>query len=374
MSDMAAGRLPLLRHVPSALGASWRRWRAELFGTRLNAALTLGCIGFLVWSVPPILRWAVLDATWHGTADTCAARQGACWAFIGEKLNFITFGPYPADQRWRAGLATGLLLALVLASCLPRLWHRLLPPAWIAGIAVAVLLLAGGLATPAVPTGQWGGLPLTVLLTVVGLAGAFPIAVLLAFGRRSRMVAARLFATAFIETVRGVPLIAVLYGATLMLPLMLPQGWVLDKLLRTQLAVMLFAAAYMAEIIRAGLQAVPVGQYEAARALGLGFWPLMRLVVLPQALRTVIPAFVTLGIGILQDTTLVVTIGLFDFLNTARTAASDPSWLGFDGEAFSFAAVVYFLFCFAASRYSLWLERRLRPGEGKARGSAPSPC
>jgi len=362
MSDITVGQPPPLRYLPSALAETCRRWRTDLFGTRLNAVLTLGCIAFLVWAVPPIFRWAVLDATWSGTAETCAAGRGACWAFIGGKLNFIVFGPYPVALRWRSGLATGLLLALVVASCVPRLWHRLLPPAWIAVIAAAVVLMAGGLVTPAVPTGKWGGLPLTVLLTVVGLAGAFPIAVLLAIGRRSRMVVVRLFATGFIETVRGVPLIAVLYGATLMVPLMLPQGTTLDKLLRTQLAVMLFASAYMAEIIRAGLLAVPVGQYEAARALGLGFWPLMRMVVLPQALRTVIPSFVTLGIGVLQDTTLVVTIGVFDFLNTARTAAIDPNWLGFDSEAFGFAAVVYFVLCFAASRYSLWLEHRLRPG------------
>jgi general L-amino acid transport system permease protein len=360
------GTSSVLRALPppflQGLAAIWRQWRNELFGTRLNAALTLGTLALLAWAVPPVFRWAVLDATWTGTAETCAAGDGACWAFIGEKLRFMAFGPYPAELRWQPALATTLLLALVVASCVPRLWGRALPPAWIAAIAAAVLLMAGGITAPAVPTGKWGGAPLTVLLCVVGLAGAFPLAVLLAIARRSNMAVARLLATGFIEVVRGVPLIAVLYVATLMAPLMLPAGVAVDKLLRTQIAIILFAAAYMAEIIRAGLQAVPAGQYEAARALGLAFWPLMRLVVLPQALRTVIPSFVTLGIGILQDTTLVVVIGVFDFLNAVRTAATDPDWLGFYDEAFIFAAVVYFLLCFAASRYSLWLERRLQPG------------
>ncbi|CAH2598813.1 putative ABC transporter membrane subunit YhdY [Rhodovastum atsumiense] len=362
MSDLAAAPRawlqPLLSGVNS-LGGSWRR---ALFGTPLNTALTLGCLALLAWAVPPLLRWTILDATWAGNAEACAARGGACWAFIVEKLRFITFGPYPAGQRWQAAMATILLLALVVASCVPRLWHRLLPPAWVAVIALAVVLMTGSLTGPVVASDKWGGMPLTILLCVVGLAGAFPLAVLLAIGRRSNMRVVRLLATACIEVVRGLPLIAVLYIATLLVPLMLPPGLVLDKLLRTQAGIILFAAAYMAEIIRAGLQGVPVGQYEAARALGLGFWPMMRLVVLPQALRTVIPAFVTLGIGILQDTTLVVTIGLFDFLNAARTAASDQDWLGFYDEAFSFAAVVYFVLCFIASRYSLWLERRLRPG------------
>ncbi len=338
----------------------WRRLRTGLFGTPLNAAVTLACLVLLAWAVPPLLRWTLLDAVWVGPADRCADAAGACWAFIGEKLRYILFGFYDHDRHWRPAVASAILLALAVVSGMPLFWRRTTLGLWVCGLAVAVLLLTGEPGGPAVPTDRWSGLPVSLLLAAAGLVGAFPLAVLLALARRSRMGGVRTLAILFIEVTRGVPLIAVLYVATLLLPLMLPAGSAIDKLLRAQIAIILFVSAYLAEIIRAGLQAIPDGQHEAAQALGLGYWQAMRLVILPQALRTVIPSIVNLAIGLFQDTTLIIVIGLFDLLHTARTAAKDPAWLGFYDEAFGLVALIYLTVCVAASRYSLWLECRLR--------------
>lgn len=354
----APTRLPT-RLVGIAVRRPWRAWGHGLFGTPLNAAITAACLALLAWAVPPLLRWAVIDATWTGTAEACRQNGGACWAFIGEKLRFILFGFYPADRHWRPAVVLLVLFGLVVASGIPRLWHRRMVAVWVLALSGSVTLLAGQPSAAPVSTDRWGGLPLTLLLSVAGMAGAFPLAILLALGRRSRMGLVRLFSVLFIEVLRGVPLIAVLYVASLLIPLMLSAGLDIDKLLRAQIAIVLFTAAYLAEIVRAGLQAVPPGQYEAAQSLGLGYWGAMRLVVLPQALRTVIPSIVTLAIGVLHDTTLIIVIGLFDVLNTARSSASDPDWLGFYDEAFGFVALLYVLLCSLASRYSLWLEARL---------------
>lgn len=333
----------------------------RLIGSWRNAGITVlfAILGGAI--ILPLARLALIDATWTGTAQSCAVREGACWAFIAEKWRFILFGLYPQQAHWVAALATMLIALPVIVTAIPRLWHPRLFVLWLASIGLAVALMSGILTGKLISTQQWGGFPLTLLLAVVGFAGAFPLGVILALARRSRMGIFRLLAIAFIEVMRGVPIIAVLYVATLLFPLMLPAGASLDKLLRVQAALILFVSAYIAEIVRAGLQAVPPGQYEAARSLGLSTFKTLHLVVLPQAFRAVIPAFVTLGIGIFLDTTLVIVIGLFDFLNTARVATTDAQWLGFYAEAYAVAALVYFLLAFAASRYSLWLEAHLRP-------------
>jgi len=342
------------------MSAAVRRWRTGLFDSPVNLAITVGCIAVFVWIGMPLLRWAVLDATWAGTPETCARSGGACWAFIGEKLRFILFGLYPPAHQWQPLLALGLLFGLCAASGVPRLWGRRLIISWVVVLTLSLTIMRGGAGSQPVPTAVWGGLPLTLLMSLIALAGAFPLAIALALGRRSTLGFVRLFSITFIEVIRGVPLIAVLYVAALLVPLMLPAGLTIDQLLRAQLGITIFVSAYMAEVVRSGLQSIPSGQYEAARALGLGSWAATRLVILPQALRAVIPSFVTLALGVLQDTTLVVVIGIFDFLNAARAAANDPNWLGFYDEAFGFAAAVYFVLCFAGSRYSLWLERHLR--------------
>lgn len=341
----------------------------QCFATPGGAVVTLlvGAVGAAI--AIPLVRWAFVDATWTGTATDCRVGAGACWAFIGRKLPFIIFGLYPGGAHWRPACATIILLALVVMTALPSRWNRWLLVSWVAGLAIAFALMRGGLGLAVVPTQAWGGLPVTIMLTAVGLALGFPLGVLLALGRRSPDLVPRVLATTVVEVVRGVPLIAVLYVAVLVFPLALPSGLEVDKLLLAQAAVTVFASAYLAEAVRSGLQMVPRGRMEAALALGLGRWPAMRLIVLPEALRIVIPSFISIAVGFFQDTSLIVIIGLFDLLNTARLAAQDPSWLGFYTEAFVFVGAIYFCASAALSRYGLWLERRM----GAAVRSAEAP-
>ena len=330
----------------------------------IDAVLT-GLVAVVVAVVGiPLIRWAFLDAVWTGSAADCRAADGACWAFVRQKLEFILFGLYPPGERWRAALAATLLAALVILTASPRAWRRWLLVAWGIGLAGAFWLMHGGAGLAPVSTRLWGGLPITLMLTAVGLALGFPLAVLLALGRRSTHRVPRAVCTAVVEVVRGVPLIAVLYVAALVVPLTLPPGAEIDKLFLAQGAVVVFAAAYLAEAVRAGLQMIPRGQRDVALALGLRTWQANRLVVLPQALRIVVPSFVSIAVGFFQDTSLVVIIGLFDLLNTARVSAQDPQWLGFHTEAFVFVGLIYFVGSTLASQYGLWLERHLATSKG----------
>lgn len=329
-------------------------------GGRGNLILSVAVLIIAALLAPPLIRWLLIDATFTGTAESCKASSGACWAFVGEKLKFIVLGFYPQDQEARAYAASALLMGLLALSAAPRFWGRWLAGGWLAGIVAAIWLLGGGGPLVPVPTEKWGGLPVTLLLSLGSFILAFPLAIALALARRSKLGGIRLYAVVLIETVRGVPFIAILYTATLLFPLMLPAGAAIDKFARAAVALSIFVSAYLAEIIRAGLQAVPRGQAEAAASLGLTHWQTLRLVVLPQALKQVIAPIVNLAVGIFQDTTLVAIIGMFDLLNAARAATTDPNWIGFYAEAYVFAAAIYFVFCFAAARYSLWLERHLR--------------
>lgn len=332
------------------------------FAGPVNSAITLLCLAVLWFAVPPFWDWAVTRATWSGNANTCRETGGACWAFIREKFWFSVFGLYPYEERWRPATMLVILVAMVIASTQRRLWGRGLLLAWaVAAPAMWILMQGGVFGLPYVQTRQWGGLTITGIIAVYGLALGYPLAILLALGRRSELPLVRWFCTAVIECVRGVPLISLLFMAAIMLPLFMPQGVTVDRLIRVLVAYTLFTAAYMAEVVRGGLQAMPRGQYEAAEALGLSYWKKMRLVVLPQALTITIPAQVNTFIGLFKDTTLVVVIGVFDFFTTLRAALGDPNWLGFPTEAYLFAAGVYFVLCFAMSRYSQHLERTLRP-------------
>ena len=330
------------------------------FATPASAAVTVIVAGIAAAIVIPLARWALVHATWSGGAAACRqATDGACWAFIGHKAGFILFGLYPAAQRWRPGLAAAVLVALVVCTAIPRCWTKWLLVAWAFGLALAYLVMHGGLGLTVVPMQQWGGLPVTIMLTALGLAGGFPIGVALALGRRSRRPLPRAVATAIVEVVRGVPLIAVLYVAVLVFPLALPTGLSVDKLALAQAAVIVFASAYLAEAVRSGLQLVPARRLDAGLALGLSWWQTMQRIVLPEALRTVLPSFISIAVGFFQDTSLIVIIGLFDLLNTARSAAQDPNWLGFYTEAFVFVGAIYFCGSAALSRYGLWLEKRM---------------
>lgn len=335
--------------------------------TPLDAVLTALTALAVIAVAVPLTRWALIDAVWSGSADDCRVANGACWAFVGHKLGFVIFGLYPPAERWRAASALIVLIALIVATAMPRFWHRWVVGVWALGLAVAFWLMHGGAGLERVPTRLWGGLPITLMLTTIGLSLGFPLAVALALGRRSHLAVPRTLATGFVEVVRGIPLIAVLYVAALVVPLSMPAGVELDKLLLAQCAVAVFASAYLAEAVRSGLQIVPRGQYEAARALGLRSWQMQRLVILPQALRVVVPSFVSIAVGFFQDTSLVVIIALFDLLNTARFAAQDPQWLGFHTEAYVFVGLIYFVGSTIMSQYGLWLERRISPASREKR-------
>jgi len=342
---------------------SWLR--ANLFSSWPSALATVAIV-LLAWKlVPPFVDWAFLDAVWQvRDSRECRQAAGACWAFVAEKHRFILFGTYPYEEHWRPAIATLLLVALWSASALRRLWRWWLALVWLGGLAAIGALMWGGFAgMPYVENERWGGLILTLLLATFGVAFAFPLAILLALGRRSRLPALRWVCIAYIELVRGVPLISLLFMASVMLPLFFPEGVSLDKLLRAQIALVMFAAAYLAEVVRGGLQAIPYHQYESAEALGLGYWNRTLFVILPQALRIAIPPLVNTFIGLFKDTSLVVIIGLFDLLTSLKVSLQEPAWTGFGVEAYLFASAVYFAFCWAMSRYSQRLERDLtRPG------------
>jgi general L-amino acid transport system permease protein len=361
--------IPLPAQRPPVVSTGIIGWlRANLFNSVFNTILTLIAVYFLAVAIPPMIRWALIDAVWNApNGQACRGpggqEVGACWAFIGEKLRFILFGRFPYAEQWRPLLVVVLFIGLVLASCDRRMWGRRLLLLWPAGLAVIGILMWGGVfGLRYVGTEYWSGLPLTLILAVIGMVFAFPFAILLALGRRSRLPAVRMISVGYIELVRGVPLITVLFMASVMLPLFLPSGFTIDKLLRAQVAFILFAAAYLAEVIRGGLQAIPKGQIEAADALGLGYWRRTRLIVLPQALAMVIPPLVNNFIGAFKNTSLVLIIGLFDLLNTANAALTDPNWQGFAAEAYIFTAAIYFCFCFFMSRYSQRLERTFDRG------------
>jgi general L-amino acid transport system permease protein len=354
--------IPIERPRPRTHGVvEWLR--ANLFNSVFNTILTLLALYLLTVTIPPVVRWGLVDAIWSApNGQACRGpgghEIGACWAFIGEKARFILFGRFPYEDQWRPLVVVVIFVALILASCDRRLWGRRLVLLWLAGLGLVGVLMWGGVFGLAfVDSLLWSGLPLTLILAIVGMLFAFPLGILLALGRRSELPAVRAICVAYIELVRGVPLITVLFMASVMLPLFLPTGFTIDKLLRAQVAFILFAAAYLAEVVRGGLQAIPKGQIEAADALGLGYWQRTRLIVLPQALALVIPPLVNTFIGTFKDTSLVIIIGLFDLLGTVNAALADANWQGFHLEAYVVAGAIYFGFCFFMSRYSLMLER-----------------
>jgi general L-amino acid transport system permease protein len=336
--------------------------RGNLFNTWYNALLTLLVAWALLQIVPGLYEWAVGRA--HGfesTADACRADlDGACWGFVAEKARFILFGTFPYDEQWRPFATLLVLFSVLGTTAIRRFWKPWLFLVWVGGLTLAGILMWGGVfgLTP-VENDLWGGLPLTFILAVFGLGVAFPLSILLALGRRSSMSGVRGLCVAYIELIRGVPLISLLFMASVMLPLFLPNGVSIDKLLRAQVAFILFAAAYMAEAIRGGLQSIPRGQYEAADSLGLGYWLKMRKVILPQALAISIPPLVNTFNAFFMDTSLVIIVGLYDLLGTAKTSLSDSVWRGFYKEAYLTVGLIYWVFCFLMSKYSRSLERQL---------------
>ena len=362
-TDRTNGKKPDLLHM----GKHAVYWaRANLFSSWGNTLLTLGALWVIYKAVSGLLRWAVFNATIGPGRPACDAVDGACWAFIREMAPLFVVGTYPYEERWRPYLVFALILAVGAVSLFRsvRQWRGFFP-AWL-GVGVVAFFVIRGVGLSGmlvVDTSLWGGLMLTLLLSVAGIGVSFPIGVVLALGRRSRgMPIIRALSIGYIELIRGVPLITVLFMSSVMLPLFFPPGFELDKLLRAQVGIILFSAAYVAEVVRGGLQAVPQGQEEAADALGLSYWQKMRFIVLPQSLRIVIPPLVNTFIALLKDTSLVAIIGLYDLLGISTFATANPQWLGKITEAFVFIAAIYWVICFSISRYSIRLEQRLNTG------------
>jgi general L-amino acid transport system permease protein len=363
-------------HVPHVPSADLRPPRSEvgivgwlsknLFSSLTNTALTLVGL-WLTWRlVSAVVDWAFLSAVWTGSdGNACRVENaGACWPFVAAKFGQFMYGRYPDAERWRVLTTYALTAFTLLALMVPPIPGK----TWFALFGVLVLpvvswaLLYGGVAgLPVVPTELWGGLLVTLVVATVGIAGSFPIGIVLALGRRSQMPIARWVSIFFIEVVRAVPLITILFMSSVMLPLFLPEGVSFDKLLRALIGVMLFAGCYMAETIRGGLQAIPRGQFEAADSLGLSFPQKMGLIVLPQALKLVIPGIVNSFVGLAKDTSLVLIIGIFDLLGVVQAGLTDAKWFAPNTAmtGYVFAALIFWIICFGISRYSAWLERRL---------------
>ncbi|MTH96669.1 amino acid ABC transporter permease [Roseibium sp. RKSG952] len=368
-----APRLPAPASTTGAIG--WMR--RNLFSSIPNTILTVvgAYIAYsLLW---PLIQFAFIDAIWTGeNRQACLATEpgqhaGACWAYVKAYLPQFIYGRYPIEERYRVDIVYALFALLLIPLAIPKVPYKGLNAILFIVVfpIVAYFLLTGlvigdTVIMPVVETAQWGGLLVTLVIAVTGIVASLPIGIALALGRRSKMPAIKLASVIFIEFWRGVPLITVLFMSSVMLPLFLPEGVTFDKLLRVLIGVALFSSAYMAEVVRGGLQAIPKGQYEGAMALGLRFWPMMYLIILPQALKLVIPGIVNTFIGLFKDTTLVLIVGMFDLLGQIQSSFSDPTWStpsqGHTG--YLFAAIVFFLFCFGMSRYSIFMEHKLHTG------------
>ena len=337
--------------------------RINLFGNLWSSVATVIVAAILGYALVRLLDWGFFSAVFERSPDACQAARGtgACWGVIAEKHRIILFGRFPFDEQWRPLVATLVLLALIIVSCIRRFWHPLLAVLWIVVIPAVFMLMGGGVfGLTRVPTDQWGGLPLTVMLATFGIVLAFPLAVLVALGRRSNLPAIRSLCIVYVELIRGVPLISVLFMASFMFPLFMPAGKSPDVLLRVLVGITLFSAAYLAEVVRGGLQAIPKGQVEAAQTIGLTYWQTQRKIVLPQALAIVVPGIMNSFIAIFKDTSLVAIVSLFELTGSLALAVnSDANWRPFKLQGYLFIALIYFAFCFSMSRYSLWVEKQV---------------
>jgi general L-amino acid transport system permease protein len=364
------------RPAPMAMTGAVGWLRENLLSSWFNIALTVIIVLLLAWAIPELLKFLVIDAVWTGTDRNACLESvqhreiGACWPFVWERWSYFVYGSYPIPERWRvdvffAMLALGIGWLLWLEA--PRRDLGLIY-CFIA-LPICSFVLLHGVAMvhglPVVDTVLWGGVLVTIVVASVGIVLSLPLGILLALGRRSHMPAVRLFSVMFIEFVRGVPLVTVLFMASVMLPLFVPQEFEPDKLLRALIGIALFASAYMAEVVRAGLQAIPKGQFEGAMAVGLGYWQMMRLIILPQALKITIPNIVNTYIGLFKDTTLVFIVGIFDFLRTIEVARIDPKWATpvTSTTGYAVAAIFYLIFCYGMSRYARAMEARLAKGD-----------
>ena len=371
MSDIIESRKP-----PVATTGILGWLRMNLFSNWVNSLISLFVLYILIQFIPWILNWTIFaaDFKYNFNGEEIINREmcsrvldpengGACWAIIYVRFYQFMYGFYPRDEVWRVNLSYIMLAVAVVPLLFDKFPFRkhFLKFTYIFPV-IAFFLLNGGLGLESVSTNKWGGLLVTLVLGCTGIALAFPLGIVLALGRRSNLPVISMMCTLFIEFIRGVPLITLLFFGMVMLPLFLPEGVDMDGLARGLVAVTLFQSAYMAEVIRGGLQAIPQGQYEAARSIGLSYWQMNMKVVLPQAIRISIPSIVNTSIGLFKDTTLVIIVGLLDLLGIGRGALADTTWLGLAYEVYFFVSLVFFIFTFAMSRYSLYLEKKLKTG------------
>jgi general L-amino acid transport system permease protein len=363
--------------ISDATAIGWLR--KNLFGSVKDSVLSLVTLGILAWFLPGIIHWLFISAVWTGTDRTACTTiaqggiqpdgwSGACWAYVGDKFTQFMVGSYPRDQLWRPYLVAALFVAILVPFLMPKVpykgWNTM---ALLIGLPIVayILLLGGVFGLRPVETSYWGGLMVTLILSFVGIAVSFPVGILLALGRRStKMPIVRMLSIAFIELIRGVPLITVLFMASVLLPLFMTPGEGIDKFLRALVGVSIFASAYMAEVIRGGLQAIPKGQYEGADSLGLNYFHKMNFVIMPQAIKLVIPGIVNTFIGMFKDTSLVSIISMFDLLGIVKVSFADAAWATpvTPLTGLIFAGFIFWLFCFGMSRYSGFVERRLDTG------------
>ncbi len=356
-------KIPVTTVKPPIASVGILGWmKKNLFSTPFNTILTILILSLFWFSILPFLKWAFIDSLWLPTSN-CKESTGACWSIISYNYKIILFGFYPQDILWRPFTAICILIIMLFISRNRKYWNVVLVYAWIISLLIMGILLKGGLfGLVNVDIEKWGGIILTLLLSVFGLTAAYPLGVILALGRQSKMPMIKTFCIFYIELIRGVPLISLLFMSSVVFPLFLPEGVFINAVLRAQVAIIMFTAAYIAEVVRGGLQGMNKGQYEAADSLGLNYSQTMRLIILPQALKIVIPPSVSILISAFKDTSLVVIIGLYDLLKTTKSVLSEPKWNGFSTEAYIFLALIYFICCFFMSTYSRKLEKELNTG------------
>ncbi len=362
--------MAVYREQPTLPSPVWQSslsaWlRKNLFSSWLNGLVTIAVLYLLLPQLWHLIEWAFISADWFGSSREQCVSGGACWVFITSRLDLFIYGFYPESEYWRVNWIFGLTALQVAALLYPKTPYKSVLTILffvVYPFVVFYLLHGGAFGLAVVETHKWGGLMLTLLMGIVGVLAALPIGILLALGRRSEMPLIRALSIVFIEFWRAVPLITVLFMASVMLPLFFSSEVTMDKLLRAMIGIILFESAYVAEVVRGGLQAIPKGQYEAAESLGLSYWKSMSLIIMPQALKMTIPSLVNTFIELFKDTSLVTIIGLFDLLAVAKAGLSDPAWLGFSTEAYLFIALVFWVFCFGMSRYSMYLENFLHTG------------
>lgn len=372
MSDIGFVRRELVeaRPAPNSTSGAVAWAKRNLFATPLDSVLTLLGALFLLWVVPPLFGFAIGNAVPPGAApaECKAVGAGACWAYIAAEIRFFIYGFYDIPEQWRPNIVFAIGALLLIPLLTPKAPHKALNALLFLVVfpVVAYFLLHGGVfGLRTVPTEKWGGLLVTLIISVVGITLSFPLGIVLALGRQSKMPVIKTLCVAFIELIRAVPLITILFMASIMLPLFMPQGTTVDKLLRALVGVTLFTSAYMAEVVRGGLQAIPRGQYEAAASLGLDYWKRMLFIILPQALKHVIPGIVNNFISLFKDTSLVYIVGMKDLLEAVKTKNDSAiEWQSANTATtgYLFAAMVFWVFCFGMSRYSMWTERRLSTG------------